>query len=35
MVHQSITMAPASAALDCHEPEAEEIAARDAPHAQW
>jgi hypothetical protein len=34
MVHQSITMAPESAALDCHEPEAEaEIAARDAPVA--
>ena len=32
MVHQSITMAPESAALDCHEPEAE-IAARDAPMA--
>jgi hypothetical protein len=34
MVHQSITMAPEPAALDCHEPEAEaEIAARDAPVA--
>ena len=32
MVHQSITMAPESAAVDCHEPEAE-IAARDAPVA--
>jgi hypothetical protein len=34
MVHQSITMSmePQSAALDCHEPEAE-IAARDAPMA--